>query len=316
MVHPIRWHCQKVLPLVYDDSLSYYEQVCKLIGKVNEAIDELNDLQEKYTEILSYYENIDSVIDGKIDAKMVEVNAMLRRELQALDNKLTAQMDDIVIRMNGVLAEVDRLTNLVNTFYENSKDYTDSAVTSASARLEREIARFEGRVNVELEEIRKEIADGMRLVQVYNPTTGGYSDIETAIADVYDSARVDEGLTVAEYSGHGLSVNEYASFNMSVKTYAMIGKKVIERFYKWFYNPFTGLKNTVDMIASWCATEMFGTYSVSEYEALDLDVDGYEALDYTCRDYLEANHGNRQVLTLDGNGLTNDQYSSIGVANL
>lgn len=32
----------KILPLSYDDSLSYYEQVCKLTVKVNEIIDFIN----------------------------------------------------------------------------------------------------------------------------------------------------------------------------------------------------------------------------------------------------------------------------------
>lgn len=35
--------CQKILPLVYDDSLSYYENLCKLTSKMNEIIDDIND---------------------------------------------------------------------------------------------------------------------------------------------------------------------------------------------------------------------------------------------------------------------------------
>lgn len=31
--------CQKVLPLVYDDSLSYYEVLCKVVKYINELID-------------------------------------------------------------------------------------------------------------------------------------------------------------------------------------------------------------------------------------------------------------------------------------
>ncbi len=31
--------CQKVLPLVYDDSLSYYETLCKVVDYLNEVID-------------------------------------------------------------------------------------------------------------------------------------------------------------------------------------------------------------------------------------------------------------------------------------
>lgn len=42
-VRPFRFWSQKVLPLVYDDSLSYYEVLCKLTGKLNEVIDFVND---------------------------------------------------------------------------------------------------------------------------------------------------------------------------------------------------------------------------------------------------------------------------------
>lgn len=37
------YRCQKILPLVYDDSLSYLEYLCKLTCKMNELIDNIND---------------------------------------------------------------------------------------------------------------------------------------------------------------------------------------------------------------------------------------------------------------------------------
>lgn len=37
------YRCQKILPLVYDDSLSYLEYLGKLSGKMNEIIDNIND---------------------------------------------------------------------------------------------------------------------------------------------------------------------------------------------------------------------------------------------------------------------------------
>ena len=40
------YDCQKVLPLVYDNSLSYYEAICKLTDKVNELVDIVNNLEE------------------------------------------------------------------------------------------------------------------------------------------------------------------------------------------------------------------------------------------------------------------------------
>ena len=34
--------CQKILPLVYDDSLSYYEILCKVVDYINKLIDDEN----------------------------------------------------------------------------------------------------------------------------------------------------------------------------------------------------------------------------------------------------------------------------------
>lgn len=40
MVNKLKFWCFKVLPLVYDDSLSYYETLCKVVEKLNEVIDQ------------------------------------------------------------------------------------------------------------------------------------------------------------------------------------------------------------------------------------------------------------------------------------
>ena len=37
------YRCAKVLPTAYDDSLSYYENICKLTGKMNEIIEDINN---------------------------------------------------------------------------------------------------------------------------------------------------------------------------------------------------------------------------------------------------------------------------------
>ena len=41
-----RFWCQKVLPAVYDDSLTYYELLCKVIHTLNEAIEVDNEQSE------------------------------------------------------------------------------------------------------------------------------------------------------------------------------------------------------------------------------------------------------------------------------
>lgn len=42
-VNKFNFKCVKVLPLTYDDSLSYYEVLCKVVNKLNEIIEIIND---------------------------------------------------------------------------------------------------------------------------------------------------------------------------------------------------------------------------------------------------------------------------------
>ena len=39
---PFIYYCQKVIPLAFDESLSYYEVLCNLLAKIKEVIDEQN----------------------------------------------------------------------------------------------------------------------------------------------------------------------------------------------------------------------------------------------------------------------------------
>ena len=41
-LNKFRFWCQKVLPLVYDDSISYYEVLGKMVVYLNQVIDNVN----------------------------------------------------------------------------------------------------------------------------------------------------------------------------------------------------------------------------------------------------------------------------------
>lgn len=43
--------CQKVLPLVYDESLSYYEVLCKVVDYLNHMLDDVNNIVQDYDEL-------------------------------------------------------------------------------------------------------------------------------------------------------------------------------------------------------------------------------------------------------------------------
>ena len=60
-VEPMRYWCQKVIPLVYDDSLSYYEVLCKTTQKLNELIETNNSLPEYIANLIREFLNGDKI---------------------------------------------------------------------------------------------------------------------------------------------------------------------------------------------------------------------------------------------------------------
>lgn len=55
MVEKLRFWCNKILPLVYDDSLSYYELLCKVTQKLNELIEQSNEIAQGMGEYIEYW---------------------------------------------------------------------------------------------------------------------------------------------------------------------------------------------------------------------------------------------------------------------
>lgn len=88
---PFRMWCQKVLPLVYDDSLSYYELLCKVVEYLNETMGDTMWLYDEFVKLKTfvdnYFDNLDvqDEINHKID-EMIE-NGQLDYILERLTPK-------------------------------------------------------------------------------------------------------------------------------------------------------------------------------------------------------------------------------------
>lgn len=80
-LQPFRFWCQKVLPLVYDDSLSYYELLCKVVDYLNKTMEDVEtlhgdvtNLHKAYIELQGYVNNyfnnldVQNEINNKLDS--------------------------------------------------------------------------------------------------------------------------------------------------------------------------------------------------------------------------------------------------------
>ena len=79
-----RYWCYKVLPLVYDDSLSYYEVLCKVVTYINELIeqdkifgDELTNLLKELEKVKEWINNFDTSFIEELIKKYIATMIMV-----------------------------------------------------------------------------------------------------------------------------------------------------------------------------------------------------------------------------------------------
>lgn len=92
-----KFWCQKVLPLVYDDSLSYYEVLCKLTEYINLIIDNQDYFKSQLDEfgltIEQLQKDIDYLMDELDKVKNGDYTSMY---LDALKNYLDENLQKLV----------------------------------------------------------------------------------------------------------------------------------------------------------------------------------------------------------------------------
>ena len=62
---PFRYWCQKVLPLVYDDSLSYYELLCKVVDYLNKTMEDVDTLHVDVDNLHDAYSELETDMNHK-----------------------------------------------------------------------------------------------------------------------------------------------------------------------------------------------------------------------------------------------------------
>lgn len=73
-ITPLRYFnfwCQKVLPLVYDDSLSYYEVLCKVVTYLNNVIKSENEIIENVGQLKNELDAVQNWINN-YDTDVIE----------------------------------------------------------------------------------------------------------------------------------------------------------------------------------------------------------------------------------------------------
>lgn len=66
MLNTMRFYCQPILPLVYDESMSYYETLCKVVGQLNTTGETVNKLNEGLTNEIADRHKADALLNDRL----------------------------------------------------------------------------------------------------------------------------------------------------------------------------------------------------------------------------------------------------------
>lgn len=323
----IRLKLHKVLPAVYDESLSYLEGLSKLAYKLNEAIDAtnaLNDnvevLNDSVTELGERVTTVEDEIEGfeaEITARIAELETNLTATINNAISEMESNVDTKLAEVDTKLSEVDSKIDALETY-----------VAETIANLQRE---FHILINAEIErinqlylsleeELRQYVVDKVNeviqnipdLTNIYvkDPTTGETVKVQVAINNVFDF-HLYNALTCDEFNELSLTCNELNTLKVddmprgfTVREWLHDAKKLlikilpVSKIEKWLephsveYGYLTGVKDwlykNVDLNMSMWGWS--GCFTCNELVTLGKTVDEIVSYEMTCDDYVL--HGN------------------------
>jgi hypothetical protein len=142
-LQPFRFWCQKVLPLVYDDSLSYYELLCKVVDYLNKTMEDVGVLEGDVTGLHEAYKKLQEYVNDYFSTLDVQEEINNKLDAMAKDGSLSALLKAI-ISDNSLPKFVNSVSEMTNTllvyvlksnghiYYYDSGNWKDSGLVYGS----------------------------------------------------------------------------------------------------------------------------------------------------------------------------------------
>lgn len=210
MIKKIRTHFMAVLPLVYDDTLSYYEQLCKFADKLNEVIDNINNFHDE--------------VSAEIDAKIAELKVYVDEE----NEKQDLAVDE---KIQNVYEYIQKQIELIYQYVDNG----DSVIKIY--------------VNSEIEKLKKYVDDAiLGDIIVYDPTTGYKNKLCVVLEHIYDTLRY-YGITCYNFDGLKIDSTTFDNKNMTAIEFDTLSLCIIGNMYShYIFNPLDGNYDTLQRV--------------------------------------------------------------------
>lgn len=294
-IRPFHFYVQKVLPLVYDDALSYLEVLEKVKVKLNEVVDNINswtDFTEDYTdqeiaklraELIQYINQQDNELQNLLAQAVNKLNAdmsALRAEYQQSDAELRLWVNNQIVNIQNQFAQ---FVKDVQSEMAGFRAYVDSQDALVVQHINDEVERLEGLIReIELNPVQK----------VINPVDEKVAYIQDALDSMFYNLK-SWGLRAKNYDALGLNAQEYDSYTLGAWNYDYLGKwylrekpelqgDIKDAYIKagTLFSPFMGVVESTSQVI----------YEMAAYiRVFGLTAEEYSAMGWTAQDYQDLN---------------------------
>lgn len=183
-ISELKLWCQAVLPLVYDDSLSYYELLCKVVHKLNETIDLANKLNSEWNDI-----------------KGTALQLIIDYVNEQIENGTIGTIIEEATKEK--FAELEKELNTLSKTVTDNKSDADSKISELNATVTNNYNDLNDRITLLTDKVYVFIGDSWS-IQFYNNTMGWMSEVKNLLGNptVY----------MAGAGGYGFSSNAAGTF--------------------------------------------------------------------------------------------------------
>lgn len=184
---PFEVWCQKVLPTIYDNSLSYYELLTKVVNYLNTTMQTVNvlgkdvtELNKAYNQLVTYVNSFKDYAENRMDNQDAAI-ANLTSAWNEFEEEMQKVIDDIP---NQVVTAVDNYTT-TQAFTNKVKTAVDQSLQEAGAIPE--ISEINTKIGASTEE--KTVFQDLEEIKenVSNINIDGVDEIDNKIGNTNDT---------------------------------------------------------------------------------------------------------------------------------
>ena len=201
------------LPLTYNASISYYEQVGQLVYKINELIDAMNSYAEDYK---SYTDEQIALLKKYVDSQITEVYAYA--------DKINIDLTNLIGITAGNL-KADYISR-INQLNDSLNARITQEVFTINNRITSEVITLNTRISLEVQNLKDYIDSQLIDIKVIDPTTGLISGLQTTLNNIVNLMKGD-ALTAQQYDALNLTAQTYDNKKLTAYQYDFNGKSLL-----------------------------------------------------------------------------------------